>query len=163
MDKVKTFLDEIFNELKRYNININQYQVDHIAYRTESKQEYEKIRDEIKKYGEIYPEAIIRDRRIAVYRLYKPIVYEKWKIEAIELLEPADNNDFISGWEHIEVVVDDLQQVMNTYTNLDWNTNALSRINNPELSFRINKRLGIKFHTISILEARELQVKTGVL
>lgn len=157
------FLDRLFQALVNSSISLDGLQIDHIAYRTETSDEYNRVKLDFEKYGEYLPDAEIRGRRIAVLKLHSPLKYKKWSIEAVEILEPASNNRFKSGWEHIEVVSRNLNGIIDKYPSLNWDKDSMDRKNNPELTLRFDIDLAIRFHPISIIEARKLQVETGEL
>ncbi len=158
------FLHILFKELDIRHIDVSNYVIDHLGYRTISKDEYETTKMKFSELGEFLPEVVIRDRRIAIIRLTSPFVYQNYTIEALEILEPAEDNQFSSGFEHAEFVVNkDLSQIMKDYPQLNWNTKALKRVNNPELILSLGENMAIKFHKITILEARKIQAETGVL
>ncbi len=160
----QTFIAALLAELKKLNVDVSSYQLDHLAYRTTSKQEYEETKEEFKKLGELMPEATIRHRRIAIIKLKEPLTYQNYRIEALELLEPAEGDQFRTGFEHAEFVVSQkLSDLLEKYPQLDWNTKALARVNNPELGLRLGDNLGVKFHKLPILEVRKIQEETGVL
>lgn len=164
LENWQTFLAALLAKLKELKIDVSSCQLDHIAYRTTSKQEYEEAKEEFKQLGELLPEVIIRHRRIAIIKLKVPLTYQNYRIEALELLEPAEGDRFRTGFEHAEfVITQKLSDLMEKYPKLDWNTKALARVNNPELGLRLGDNLGVKFHKMPILEARRIQEETGVL
>lgn len=163
MDKIKAFLDKLFVDITKSGLDLRGKVIDHIAYRTETPQEYEETKVMFNSLGEQLPESIIRERRIAVYKLRTPIKYKSWEIEAIELLEPAIGDKFKSGWEHIEIIDKDLNKLIKKYDILKWETSGMSRVNNPELTLRFSIDKAIRFHPISIMEARKIQIETGTL
>jgi predicted metalloenzyme YecM len=70
------FLDKIFNNLKRSGFVSDEFkELDHIAYRTESLENYEKIKKELIYFSENYTDKIFGGRSILVCRLKNPLIY----------------------------------------------------------------------------------------
>ncbi|OGC39047.1 hypothetical protein A3K42_01025 [candidate division WWE3 bacterium RBG_13_37_7] len=60
-NQVNNFLNQIINEITNVGINITNLKIDHIAYSTNTSQEYETVMPKLLKSGELKKEAIIGD------------------------------------------------------------------------------------------------------
>lgn len=155
LNNYSLFLDSVFEELTKIEVDVSSYQLDHISYRTNSTKEYEEVQTSFLAAGTQVVEKIIRDRRISIYKLVSPLVYKELTIEALELMEkaPQDTHIFPSGFEHAEFVIDcSLNDLLLKYPKLDWNKIAMYKEINPDLILTFDNGLSVKFHTHSILE-----------
>lgn len=151
------FLDIFFNKTKAFNFNLSNLKLDHIAYYTSSKEEYDKIKPEFEKLGNFYHEALIGDRRVGVSKLIKPIKRRNYEIEALELIEPKENEIHKSDWEHAEFVINEnYKEFMDKYPNIEWETKSMDRPIYSHITVSLDKDTKIKFHNKSILECVEL-------
>jgi hypothetical protein len=153
----KKFLDDVYTNIKGLGINVSDFPIDHIAYRTKSKERYEAILNELKNFGTILSEIIIRERPVAIFKLDDPLDYKGMKISFFEILAPAQGDTFYTeGLEHAEFVVDSpLSEMAKKYPSIDFyfNDNEI----NPELILRFPIQANAKFHELPIDEVIKLQ------
>ena len=151
------FLDDVYTNIKGVGIDVSDFPIDHIAYRTTTKERYESIRNELHKFGTILSEIIIRERPVAIFKLNNPLDYKGMKISFFEILAPAQGDTFYTeGLEHAEFVVNSpLSEIINKYPLIDFYFNK-SEIN-PELILRFPIQANVKFHEIPIDEVIKLQ------
>jgi len=153
----KKFLDDVYTNIKGLGINVSDFPIDHIAYRTTTKEKYEAIRHELSKFGTMISEIIIRERPVAIFKLDDPLDYKGMKISFFEILAPAKGDTFYTeGLEHAEFVVNNpLLEMINKYPSIDFYFNK-SEIN-PELILRFPIQANVKFHELPIDEVIKLQ------
>lgn len=151
----KIFLDKIFGNLKEAGFDLEEFEeLDHIAYRTENLEGYEKVKKELINFSKNYSEKMFGGRLILVCLLKTPIVYGNFSINGFELLAPKENNSHEDGLEHAEFVVKTtLPEFRKKHHNIDFNMNAYDREENPELAINF-ENCAAKFHTQSLLEVR---------
>jgi len=150
--KYTDFLDKIFKKINEYGIDVFKFEMDHLAYTASSKEEYEKLKTEFTKLGELKSENLVGGRRVGVYKLFKKLPYKNFLISALELLEPENGKKVFSGLEHAEFVIDTgFEEFINKYPNLPWNTSHIKRAEFPRLKLDLGNGLEIKFHLDSIL------------
>jgi predicted metalloenzyme YecM len=151
---LKTFLEKV----NKSGINVTDLQLDHIAYYTSSKEEYDKLKPEFSKIGDFDHEAIISNRRVGVVKLYDPIKYLKHSIEAFELIEPKYDEIKSSGWEHAEFVInEDFESFMKRYQNIKWETSSINRPIYSHITAILDDKTKVKFHHKSILECIDIE------
>ncbi|HJZ05237.1 hypothetical protein A2634_00510 [Candidatus Amesbacteria bacterium RIFCSPHIGHO2_01_FULL_48_32] len=162
-DEYQPFLDRVFTNLSTTPIDISQYQIDHIAYRTQSLEDYQKLTSDLKKIGTSLEETVIRNRPVSNIKLNIPLRYKQYTIPIVEILAPAEGDNYNNVLEHIEVVVGDLQKFMAKYPFVDFITKAISREINPELILKFPDDANVKFHSKPIDQVIELQKQSGKL
>jgi len=152
MDDAAAFLDAFFKELTTYPIEVQNLQLDHIAYQSGTKENYEFLIPEFLNLGEQIREVMIKDRRVGVFRLYSPIKYNHYEIEAAELIEPVEGKRTNTGWEHAEFVLQEsFESFMQKYPNLQWDISSIDRPKYAHLKLRLSENMQVKFHLHSIL------------
>lgn len=149
-NQAKQFLKKIFQNLEGYKIDIKNWEIDHLCYRTSSQENYSEVKETFHNLGQLLIESEVNGRLIATYKLEKPIFYEKWIIDLIEVPAPKPNKETIEGFEHIEVVIDEnFDELLDKYSNINFNKKGLSKDLNPELEIEFQD-CAIKFHHKSL-------------
>lgn len=146
LDQANSFLDHIFHTLEQESIDLRHWEIDHLCYRTETPEEYTLLRESLTQVGELLSEEIIGGRPILTFRLFQPIRYHHYVINLIEVPAPKAGSPYKSGFEHIEVVIDE------AFHSLDVNHNRVKKSNNllnPELVL-IFDDFSIKLHHKSL-------------
>ncbi len=153
----KTFLDGVFENLKTAGFDLSEFaELDHIAYRTESIERYEEIKNELLDFSESHDDKVFNGRRILVCRLKKPLIYKNLSIAGLEVLAPKENNKFKDGLEHAEFVIKiALPEFREKHNSVDFNLDAYGREENRELSVGVGSCVA-KFHEQSLLEIRRI-------
>ena len=152
------FLDIIFEKIEKAGFDVKGLELDHIAYYTASREEYDQIKPEFEKLGKFDHEAIIGNRRVGVMALDEPFVYNGYEIEAAELIEPKEGEVHSSGWEHAEFITDkEYSNIIQKYPNVKWETGSMNRPSYPHITDILGRNLKVKFHHKSILECIELE------
>ena len=151
----ENFLDRIFDNLKETGFSMDEFkELDHIAYRTESLENYEKIKKGLLEFSQNYSDKMFGGRSVLVCRLKEPLSYYNFIIEGIEVLAPKGDNKFKEGLEHAEFVTKTtLLEFREKYNNISFNLDAYAREENPELIVEFGD-CAVKFHTQSLLNVR---------
>ena len=151
----KNFLDKVFKNLEKAGFGLGEFkELDHIAYRTESIERYEEMKDGLLGFSHSYSDKVFNGRKILVCRLKSPLVYGEFSIAGFELLAPKENNQFKEGLEHAEFVTKiSLPEFKEKHSNIDFNLDAYDREDNPELIIEFED-FAAKFHEQSLLEVR---------
>lgn len=157
-----TFLNKIFANLDSAGIDYSGLELDHIAYRTTTRERYDELKAEFENGAKLLDEAIIRNRPIAIFKLNEPIVYEDFIIPYFELMAPAEGDSYAEGLEHAEFVISEgINEFRKRYSELDFEFK--DRKINPELVLKFDNNANIKFHLRNIEEVLRLQKETGEL
>ncbi len=100
------FLDEIFRFTTELNLDVSNLEIDHIALRYKNAADVDKLAGELKEQGDIISQAILKGRKIYIFKLHHPLKYQDRQIPCIELPYPATNHEYPhDGWEHVEFVL----------------------------------------------------------
>ncbi len=143
---VEKFLERIFNFLEKDGIDVSDFNLDHICYRVKTEKEYVEVKGELAKKGILLKEHKVRNRLIASYKLYEPIIFRNRKIEVIEIPQPSDHANYKKGWQHVEFVMgDSFKDFMNKYPKIDFKTESMNKEINPELKV-VWGEYAVKFH-----------------
>lgn len=78
----KKFLDSSFSEIEKIDIDLDKSgaELDHIAWQCATSQEYDNYEADFEKLGELVREPIIGGRRVGVFKLFKPLVYDNQEV-----------------------------------------------------------------------------------
>ncbi len=151
------FLKGIFEEIEGVGIGIKSLKIDHVAYSCESSEEYEKFLPQFVKTGKLIKEAIISDRRVAIIKLDSPIKYNNYIIGVTELIEPIKKEESLSGWEHVEFLVDDYDSFLEQYPKLNWNLTHKNRESFSRIKLVLPSGKEVKFLNTPALVSAELE------
>jgi len=158
---VDSFINNIVQKVPQ--IELTSYECDHICYRCSTKEIYlQKIR-ELKLFGEVLVEGMIGGRPITIINLDKPIESNGFHIKCIEIPCPKEyNHSYKDGLEHAEFVIgkenDDphnsllLKDFMIKFPSLKFDSRALEKDINADISLEIDSNTSIKFHVRPIYE-----------
>jgi uncharacterized protein len=163
MEEAFKFLDKIFNHLSENEVELNDWLIDHLCYRTSSIENYKQMKEKLKVYGDCLIESEVQGRPIATYKLFKPINYKGYIIELIEIPAPKAGKNTKEGFEHIEVVVDvSFEELIKKYDHLSLEKKGLAKKINPDLEIEFDS-CAIKFHHQSLEDviAFEQNLKKG--
>ena len=102
----QTFFSDLLHRIKNVNIDISGMPISHLLYRTTTKPEYEKLRDELKSCCGEFVETQFNGRAVSILILKKPLLLEDgFTVSMIELPAPRPAHMYPSGLESIGVVV----------------------------------------------------------
>ena len=151
------FLNKIFANINEVGIDLQNWPIDHLCYRTSSLQNYELIKAEFQSIGTLLVESEINGRQIATYKLHQPIEYHQRRIDVVEVPAPKEGKATVEGFEHIEAVIDiSFDHLMKIYDHLTFNTKALAKSINQDIELEF-KDCAIKFHHQSLEEVIKLE------
>lgn len=129
--------------------------IDHICYRCISDGQYDSMKDLLHQYSQLLDESEIWWRRVSIWKLSESFETVWWAIPCIELSAPKPDNKHLEWREHIEIVVEDLENIYQHYKELitenKWFTKARNR--DLEIEFPNSRpwwQLAVKFHEKSI-------------
>lgn len=153
------FLDTIFKDLEKSNIDASQYELDHVAYRATTDTSFNQISEALSKVAKRINRNTIRNRFIDIFELETPLSYKGRSIKFVELTAPADGDTFNEGLEHVEFIINNisLADFVKKYHGLDWNLNAIDREIGPDIGIRLQSGYGAKFKTMSMAEIIRLE------
>ena len=99
MEKIKVLGDAL-------QLNLNEYQADHIALRINDSTLAKLAHHEWAQEGRVISEANINGRPIVVIEFDQPLTASGWSIECLELPYPAEGKIYPEQtWEHVEFVI----------------------------------------------------------
>lgn len=87
------------------NVNLSNYEIDHLALRVNTEQNAKNWLTRLLKCGKILSDNIINGRPIYLIQLEKPLAFSGQLVDVIELPFPKDKQYPQETWEHIEIVV----------------------------------------------------------
>ncbi len=150
------FLDQVFKNLENAQIDISDFYIDHIAYRTITKVDYTLYKNQLSHYGKFISEKIIRNRPVSILELADPLRHNNITISYFELLAPADGDTYQKGLEHAEFVVNiSLCQILNLYPSISFVLK--DKEINAELVLKFSNNANVKFHKLPINEVIKIE------
>ncbi|HSW66494.1 MAG TPA: VOC family protein [Bacillota bacterium] len=158
------FLQDILERVARADFDPGDFsQLDHLCYRTSSLDNYQQKKQQLGTVGELLGETPVNGRPIAVFRLHQPILFKTWRIDAVELPAPKPGQETSEGLQHIEFVLYDSKEAfLAKHTGKQFDLSAAERGINPEIAYRFDDGLGVKFHLLSLTTVLYLQNKLGI-
>lgn len=149
-DEARRFLDALFKDLEKSRVNLKHWDIDHLCYRVQTLEEYAEASKLFLAIGQLLIESEVNGRMISTYKLFKPINYSGRTIDVIELPAPKLGKQTITGFEHIEVVVDEpLWSLSEQYHHLKQDKGGFHKRFNAELEI-IFPSGALKFHHQSL-------------
>ena len=143
---ITPFLDQIFQHLAEDQIEVKDFELDHICYRVETDERYLELKGLLAEHGELLTETEIGGRPISTFKLQVPYQYRNREIHCLELPAPKEGSPYPEGFEHVEFVIGEpFQNFMNRYPNLEFKTKGMQKSVNPEIS-RKYTGVSVKFH-----------------
>ncbi len=139
---------------------------DHICYRVETLDQYEKLKEQLATVGTKISEVPIAGRPISIFKLNRPYMYHNRQIRYVELPAPKEGSPYPEGWEHAEFVVGlsvptdtiaSLNNFMAQYPSVQFKQPKTQRAVNPEATVKISDRYNAKFHPQDIETVIELE------
>ena len=154
MLEAENFLNKIFGNLERVGVDVKGCVLDHVCYRVESIEEYERFKRELAGKAELVHEALISGRPIATYKLHSPLRYQRAgevrEISYLEVPSPKPGSPYRSGLEHAEFVTSEtFEAIMARYSHLKFDMSGTAKAVNPELRLSFED-CSVKFHHQSL-------------
>ena len=140
-DQMITSLDGFMHKIQSLSeildINLTDFQADHIALRINDVELAKQAHHQWQKQAKVISQAQINGRPIIVLLFDCPLKAGGWVIECLELPYPAEGKNYpVQSWEHIEFVVPSQAQ-----TAQDYLTDLIRRF--PSLGQRWDKLPGL--------------------
>lgn len=149
---IEPFLSTILSDLDDLGLDVSNYYLDHVCFRTTSLEEYDQLKDSISAIAQLLSEAMIAGRPIASYQLNEAIHFANRKIEVIEIPSPKVGKVVNSGFEHAEFVIDvSFEDFIDRYPNITFDTSSITKRHNPELKVSLGAYT-VKFHHKALKE-----------
>lgn len=152
-----TFLDALFTELSRNAIPLDGLYMDHICYRVETMAEYEYLRTELLKIGQLLSDKTIGGRPIAVIEIHDSYYYQNREISIIELPAPKKGSPYKTGYEHVEFVTGTpLESFIFQHPSIKFNLSGINKPVNRDIRLQLETG-AVKFHELSLKEVIEIE------
>ncbi len=160
-----TFLKQIFTALEPVRGALSHLQLDHICYRVETVERYEKLKAQLLKTNELLVESPINGRRIATFRMAAPFCFGEREIGLLELPEPKTGSPYPEGWEHVEFVTDRPLEAFAGWmvehlgvADKDIDRSGINKLLNADLRLRLPGGLSVKFHELPLDEVIRIEL-----
>lgn len=145
------FIQALSFSADKAGLELNSYSMDHVCWRVESEEQYQKYKELFRQVGDLLTESKIGGRNISTFKLFKPLSKNAVAVDVVELPQPKKNNRYALGFEHAEHVIDESFEefaAKHPKARFDW-SGADKRVN-PELRLRFNQNMSLKFHHQSL-------------
>lgn len=137
------FIETIIQHTLRVGIDIHEFQIDHIAYRTDSLEMYEQIKGQLNEHGQMVSENVFGGRPISVFALSEELSHKGIAVPKLELMAPKEDNTFPNGLQHLEFFVPSLHEFVKQYPKADFETKDIDRDPFPEVVLKFADRTSI--------------------
>ena len=179
LEQTPNFLRAIEAWLLEKDLDVSQYQADHICWRTETMEEYSNLVSALRSTEDytLLIESEIGGRSIATFQMKDGISFENRTVDVVEIPAPKNKSPYKNGLEHVEYVVasgkeyspknDDthqstLQALMRKHPDIEWITKAQDKDINPDVSTKIELpdfgSCGVKFHLNSLADVIKYEI-----
>ncbi len=126
---------------------------DHICYRVETLERYEELKTFLREHSHLANESLVNGRPICIFELPSPLKFAGIQTTCIELPAPKETTFYQEGWEHAEFVTgSDIKEWIRKFPQLTFDTKAINKPINAEISLTISEKYKIKFHEKHILD-----------
>ena len=144
------FLQNIFDHLEAKNINVADYELDHICYRVSSLDRYYELKKTLIEFGDLLTESNINGRAISTFKLNNSISFKSREIWCLELPSPKNGSNYQEGFEHVEFVISEpLEDFLLRFPNINFDRKGLSKKVNSDVRIKFGD-LSVKFHRQSL-------------
>ena len=153
LDKIDSFLDTIFLELGKRNIDVSYLLLDHFGYQASTNEDYDSLKSEFLAMGKELSEEIVGGRRVGIFLLNQPVEYKGRSIPVVELVAPKDGQACPSALEHVEFVIDtDFAGFIDRYPDLPFDTTKMNQPTFPMITLKLGEHIQVKFHLQDVQE-----------
>lgn len=153
------FLEDLFSKLSDIDLDVENFELDHICYRVQSMEEYNIKKSELAPFGELLVESMVNGRLISTFKLQDPIVYKNRKIYLIELPSPKPAHSYKSGLEHVEFVTKQpLQKIVERYPQYSFEVFGIHKKVNADITLKLGDYC-IRFHNQSLEEVIKKEIQ----
>ncbi len=148
----KSFITDLLGRATNLKIDLENFPIDHLCYRTATSADYEQIKQKMMTISSAYAENLHHNRPIAKFLLKTPLIFENFTIPLVELSAPKEGAPYPSGLEHLEMAVGGaFDRFVEKYQELWTGRDDSGPFNQPAyITFDNGKT--IKFHKDSLLE-----------
>lgn len=147
------FIKSKLEYLDSLGIDYSNLELDHFGYQASSTSDYNTLKEESKKIGELRHEAIVGGRHVAIFENKCPIQVGKFLVSGFELVEPKEGQVCNSHLDHIEIVWNGtFESLISTYPTAPFDTTVMNRSEYPKVSLLCEDGTSIKFHLKNILK-----------
>lgn len=160
-----SFLEQIFVSLEATPGTLDHLQLDHLCYRVETADQYEKLKAQLLDENELLVESPINGRRIATFRMAEPFCFREREIWLLEVPEPKPGSPYVEGWEHVEFVTDRPLEAFAEWMvehlgveDEDIDRSGIDKALNADLRLRLAGGLSVKFHELPLDEVIRLEL-----
>jgi predicted metalloenzyme YecM len=168
------FLEKLIEKCQQAGLDIQDREIDHVCYRTESLKEYVAMRDQLTRAGcPLILESMVGGRPISVFELSRPLEYCHWKVRCLELASPKVGRNHGHGLEHAEVVIgkgvsasfnskDMLETFVSTCPpSIAFDYKAINKSFNADVCVDLGDNINVKFHAASLYDVCSHEVESG--
>lgn len=149
----RPFLENLFEQLDKTDINVSKLALDHVAYQADSVATYEAVKAEFTNLAKLVHESIVHGRRVAIFKLHSPLTFMHYTIPAIEVIESKPGEQPPAGFQHAEFVADmPLEKFAEKYSITNWDKSSLNETQFAHLKLHFQNGLTVKFLKAPILE-----------
>jgi predicted metalloenzyme YecM len=138
-------------------IDISGYEISHLAYRTETYDEYLLVRGRIEKHCTSNVESVWNGRPISIMQLKKPLsLGDGFEVRVIELIPPIHRRRYRMGLEHVGIVIGDSVDEFSLKHRAELTGQQFqSALCEPYYVTFFEDFTMVKFYRIPLLEVRE--------
>lgn len=146
-----SFLNKLAAEIRQTQLVLEpHWNIDHLCFRVSTEAEYQTLKLEFLHFSKLLIESPVNGRLISTYKLHEPIQFLDWQIDVVELPAPKPNSPNLTGFEHIEVVIDvPFAQLIKCNPQIHFDGSAIAKDFNQELKAKLASGT-IKFHHLSL-------------
>jgi predicted metalloenzyme YecM len=161
--QAEAFLKKLFGELSVAKIEIkSHWDIDHLCYRSDTEENYSLLKKSFSTFSELLIESMVGGRLIATYKLNRPVKFNDFRIDVVELPAPKKGKTVALGFEHIEVVCDiPFSEINEKYDHLNLDLGGLKKNFNREFEIILGPR-NLKFHHSSLASVINIEKNTKV-
>jgi predicted metalloenzyme YecM len=153
------FLEDLFGKINDIELDVDQYELDHLCYRVESSEQYALKKTELAPLGALLVESMVNGRLIATYKLHEPIVFKNRNIYLLELPSPKPGHSYKSGLEHVEFVTKEpLQKIVDRYPQYSFEVFGIHKNINADITLKLGEYC-IRFHNKSLEDVIKMELK----
>ena len=152
-DSLQPFIKNKLEQLQKQNINVSDLELDHFGYQTASKEDYDTKTKDVNTIAIMKSENIVGRRRVGIYKLNNPYIYENYTVLGFELVEPREGQVCSSQLDHLEFVLNcSFDDYIAINTAVNWDTTTMTRPEFAKLTVKFDDGTSIKFHLKNIFE-----------
>lgn len=152
------FIPNLLGLVKESGIDVSDYLMDHVCYRTVDVSSFESIFARWRMFASRVHTSEVNGRPIHTLFLEKQITISGRIIRVIELPAPKQGSEYPEGWEHAGFVIgESFAQFISRYRSCDFDMRSFYRELNPELGYQLPDGLRIKFHRLPLERVIEIE------